>query len=941
MQGFCLHRRRNDSHSAHLKKVLALVMAFAMAFTMMAGAAYTDQADITATEAVDTLAALNIMTGDTNGSFRPNDTVTRAEMCRMIYSIRNQGKSDASAYAKMKTTFTDVPESAWYAGYVKYCQSVGIVSGRSDKIFDPNAKVTGVEAALMCLRVMGYDPAKAGIGGSTWSMTTIGLADENGLLDDVNCPMTTGLPRQYAAQIMYNMIDAETVRWSTDSDSYNNYSDNGTKYETVGKKYMDLNKVVATMTDFSKTSGKDTYEARLDKATIDKDESDSEVVNFSKIAKDYSALKYKKVKVLFKKADEVYGIFATTDNTQKGGLLSVLKMDGNKAKLDGTKYDLADDTTVYVNGDLLYVKTKDSNGKVTAFTTNAAEALKQDDKKVTAEIADWINTYGDDAENKYANDQFWQGTEVELLATDGSTNFSILKVETAAIGKVTAVGSDYINVTVKGGDRNITTKTKLENDDWNYSSDLKKDDYVVITAAGNYADGDGRVEKAEVVSGKVTSTKSDDGVAIGGEWYTMAGKGKFMVKRPSTGSNVDMVVVNGYVYFTDTTAGSVEDVALLVEAAKSGGTGSKWEARMIFADGTDKVVEIEKYWEDEDNDDAITEMTEANNTPILVTYEKSGDKYTLTKIGANHTYDNTDFETAGYDAYVSGKDMWTDGSLKKTDANTGFQMTAKDQDGKEISGLNRLYYESAGVVFVEYKTKDNGESSYKVVSGKVAQDYDKKVLNMAAVADKDGSGYYAQAAFINLGEASTGGSSDNYAVVLGDVVKDTTNGTVYKITAWNGTEEIEITTDDSAAKNMNKGDIFSWTGSKEAADIDVPSSSATGDFYVGAYDEGSGDITLYKDAKPSGATVAGSGDKYNKVDEKDTVVLYVNSDDGAGVESGEIELAYYYDSDFWSEGKIGSGTLTEDNAPNVTAYFDDDDYITVLVVDVNRNITEW
>ena len=92
---------------------------------------------------------------------------------------------------------------------------------------------------------------------------------------------------------------------------------------------MDLNKVVATMTDFSKTSGKDTYEARLDKATIDKDESDSEVVNFSKIAKDYSALKYKKVKVLFKKADEVYGIFATTDNTQKDRL-SVRSEDGRQ-----------------------------------------------------------------------------------------------------------------------------------------------------------------------------------------------------------------------------------------------------------------------------------------------------------------------------------------------------------------------------------------------------------------------------------------------------------------------------------------------------------------------------------------------------------------------------------------------------------------------------------
>ena len=91
-------------------------------------------------------------------------------------------------------------------------------------------------------------------------------------------------------------------------------------------------------------------------------------------------------------------------------------MDGNKAKLDGTEYDLADDTTVYVNGDLLYVKTKDSNGKVTAFTTNAAEALKQDDKKVTAEIADWINTYGDDAAQKYENNQFWQGTEVDCCS---------------------------------------------------------------------------------------------------------------------------------------------------------------------------------------------------------------------------------------------------------------------------------------------------------------------------------------------------------------------------------------------------------------------------------------------------------------------------------------------------------------------------------------------
>ena len=49
----------------NLKKVLALVLAFACAFTMFAGAAFTDSADIkdANTEAVDTLVALGVING--------------------------------------------------------------------------------------------------------------------------------------------------------------------------------------------------------------------------------------------------------------------------------------------------------------------------------------------------------------------------------------------------------------------------------------------------------------------------------------------------------------------------------------------------------------------------------------------------------------------------------------------------------------------------------------------------------------------------------------------------------------------------------------------------------------------------------------------------------------------------------------------------------------
>ena len=75
----------------HLK-VLALVLAFACAFTMFAGAAsYSDKADIKATTAVDMLSSLGVIQGYEDGSFKPNTTVTRAQMAKMIFTIMNGG----------------------------------------------------------------------------------------------------------------------------------------------------------------------------------------------------------------------------------------------------------------------------------------------------------------------------------------------------------------------------------------------------------------------------------------------------------------------------------------------------------------------------------------------------------------------------------------------------------------------------------------------------------------------------------------------------------------------------------------------------------------------------------------------------------------------------------------------------------------------------------
>ena len=177
---------RCDANPHHRKKILALVLAFACAFTMFAGAAFTDQADINAdnVDAVDLLTTLGIIKGYEDGSFDPEGTVDRAEMAKMIYTIRNGGNDDASAHVGNTTSFTDI-SGHWAEGYIKYLQNTGIVAGKSATQFDPDAQVTTAEAMKMALALAGYDEKNAGLTGIDWQKNTLTYATTIGLTDDV------------------------------------------------------------------------------------------------------------------------------------------------------------------------------------------------------------------------------------------------------------------------------------------------------------------------------------------------------------------------------------------------------------------------------------------------------------------------------------------------------------------------------------------------------------------------------------------------------------------------------------------------------------------------------------------------------------------------------------------------------------------------------------
>lgn len=101
-------------------------------------------------DGVDYALSHGMFQGISDTCFDPNGAMTRAMLATVIYRLEG-------APAIMPTDkFTDVPDSAWYAHAVSWCQLRGIVNGISADRFAPNAKVTREQAAAMLLRYSAY-----------------------------------------------------------------------------------------------------------------------------------------------------------------------------------------------------------------------------------------------------------------------------------------------------------------------------------------------------------------------------------------------------------------------------------------------------------------------------------------------------------------------------------------------------------------------------------------------------------------------------------------------------------------------------------------------------------------------------------------------------------------------------------------------------------------
>ena len=223
----------------NLKKILAMVLALVMSLSLMATAGAAQFPDVDDSNpyktAIDVLDELKVFQGFEDGTFKPTDTLNRAQAAVLVYRIATgdvENKYLDNYTYMQQSKFNDLDGYNWAKGYINYCQNAGIVVGTSATTFNPGAPVTGYQLLVMILRTLGYGKAGEFTDPKGWELQTAKIAEREGMLKNVTGgDFGAPAPRQMVAEILFRGLLHETMQYSPLTPD--GYTKSG---ETLGKR---------------------------------------------------------------------------------------------------------------------------------------------------------------------------------------------------------------------------------------------------------------------------------------------------------------------------------------------------------------------------------------------------------------------------------------------------------------------------------------------------------------------------------------------------------------------------------------------------------------------------------------------------------------------------------------------------------------------------------
>lgn len=131
-----------------------LIGAMGWEFQVPTSPTFTDVgADQWAYAYIETAVAHGVISGYSDGTFRPNNTVTRAQVAKMIVQARNW-----SLDGETGTSFSDIAYGDWAYNYADIASAAGVMNGYSDGTFRPYASATRAQIAKILASAIFADP---------------------------------------------------------------------------------------------------------------------------------------------------------------------------------------------------------------------------------------------------------------------------------------------------------------------------------------------------------------------------------------------------------------------------------------------------------------------------------------------------------------------------------------------------------------------------------------------------------------------------------------------------------------------------------------------------------------------------------------------------------------------------------------------------------------
>lgn len=583
---------------------------------------------------------------------------------------------------KGTSPFTDVPE--WAEPYVAACYTNGITSGYDAKTYGGSDTVTTGQAALMLLKALGYFQYSADFG-SDWLVETTKNGSTAGLFDGVATGAKEALTRNDVAQMVLNALEADLVKAEK----------NGSDVQ-VGDIVISGGKAT-----YDSRTGTDSKYAKIDNTKVDgkytiqlgEDLYDGDLVKADGADDDFGRPSVKwtyENKEIGTYADDADAVYTAT----------VEKQD---------LYDLV--------GSDVYNDLKNGDADFTVVVDGVAQKVN---------LSDYIVKNNDDDAGK---DVIKKGATTEVFIDDDSNDVVIAVINSY----VAQVDGDYdkndeeLELDILDEAFVDVKDTTLSSDDFDYLDSYSDEDYVLITVANKEIK---TIDLAETVEGKVTAYTEKKNVTVDGTKYEYS---KNYTKAVDEEMKYDLneaytVVLdaNGYVVYSDA-SDSTEDYVYVAKLAETGGAKGNLEADAYFIDGTNEVIVVDNdgTGEGEINKDSAVNVWYAFD-------KKSNGKYELTSV---KTEDQKTGTPSKDDTITTNGKATVDYGASTVKANNDTIFVVNDDDDITVyTGIKNVPDVTAG----------------------------SKGANVAVVMD----GSYADVVYIGGDDLSVSGDSDDRVYVL-------------------------------------------------------------------------------------------------------------------------------------------------------------------------------